>query len=149
EPDRAVGADDDVVRAVQLLALEVRGQDGDGAVRLPASDAARLCLADEQAPALVAGQPVCHLARAAPLAHAAGVVVGADHVAGDVAEQEVAASRLRPDRPLGEVEAAREALQLRVRIDELHEPLVADLDRHTRRKFGRTTSSTCSKNTST
>ena len=58
EPDRPVGSDDDIIGAVETLALEMAGQGCDGAVMLDAADAAALMLARYKAPLAVHRVPV-------------------------------------------------------------------------------------------
>src|SRR5262249_60356702 len=72
EVDPAVGRADDVVRAVELLAVVVGGYRRDAPVRLGAGDLARGVLAGEKAALAVPGEPVGLVARLAKGGDAVG-----------------------------------------------------------------------------
>ena len=125
EVDRAVGVDDDVVRAVQLLALVVRREHLAAAPRpvgVEPDDAGRGVLAHDQAPVRVERHPVALVARLRDLADAALLVPAPASVAGHVRKEEEAAARV-PDRSLGEGEAGAQLLYLDIGIDEVVEPV--------------------------
>ena len=120
EVDRAVRADADVVRAVELLALVVVGEQS--RARRPAARAqrARDVLADEQVEVVRrrSSRCTCTTGRiTSTTAPSDGVYLPPD-VAGHVGEEQVVLRRV-PDRPLGEGEARREALDLGALLDEL------------------------------
>ena len=117
EPDGAVGAHADVVRAVELLALEVRGEDLAAAVRRKAHEARRRVLADDEVQVRVVGHAVALVRGAHDLAHPARLVPPPAHVAGHVGEQQVVLGGV-PERPLGEDEARADLPDRCVGIDE-------------------------------
>ena len=128
EVDRAVRADDDVVGAVQLLALVVRRQHLAPAarpIRVDADDARGRVLAHDQAPVGAERHPVALVARARDDADAALLVPAPPRVGRHVGEEQEAV-RI-PDRALGEGEAAAELLDLDVLVDELGELLGSDV----------------------
>src|SRR4051794_31656401 len=131
EVDRAVALYDDVVGAVELLALEVRRQHlaaGAAAVRVHADDRARDVLADDEAPVEVERHPVALVRRAGDLAHPALLVPPATRVAGHVAEEQIALGV--PERTLREREPGAELLELRPLVDQLEDGVGLDLQRH-------------------
>src|SRR5207302_4750554 len=83
EVDSAVAPGDDVVRAIQLLALPVRGDRRDPAVVVGARNSARHVLAGNEPALRVIRQPVRLAARPTPDADTAGVPA-ADDVTGNV-----------------------------------------------------------------
>src|SRR5436305_8399074 len=87
EDDRAVGCDHDVVGAVELLALPVRGEHRPGAVGLDAHQAARRVLADQQAALEIPGQAVALVRGVRHDLDATGCGPAAARVAGHVREQ--------------------------------------------------------------
>ncbi len=127
EEDRAARVDADVVRAVELLALELLGDDLARPVRALANQRARDVLADEQVQVGVVGHPVALVREVPDLDDRAVRRVLAPHVAGHVREQEVVLRRM-PDRPLGEGEAGRELLDLRAFLHELVDRIRLRLD---------------------
>ncbi len=138
EDDRAVRGDDDVVGAVELLALPVRGEHRARAVGLDADQAARRVLADQQAPLEVVAQAVALVGRVRDHLDAAGGRPAPARVAGHVREQQRAAVAVRPQRALGEGEARADALELGVRLDQVeHRGRVDFDDAHMRASFGR------------
>ena len=124
-----VGVDADVVRAVQLLALEVRSarisRDAVGAL---AHERARHVLADEQVEVgvVASSRCTCSTGSSTSTTVPSGVYL-APHVARHVGEEEVLLARV-PDRPLREREAGRELLDLRAFLDELVDRVRLRLD---------------------
>src|SRR4051812_9737507 len=131
EVDRAVAFDDDVVGAVELLALEVRRQHLAARPRpvgVHPHDRARDVLADDEPAVEVERHAVALVGRAGDLAHAALLVPAAAGVAGHVAEEQEA---LRvPERTLGEREPRAELLELGPLVDQLEDGVGLDLQRH-------------------
>ena len=117
EIDRAVRAHADIVRAVELLALEVRREDFAAAIVL-ANEARGRVLADDQAETGVVGHAVALVGRLHHLAHAAALVVAAAHVGGHVGEQQKLIARM-PDRAFGEGESAGQPFDRRFEIDQV------------------------------
>jgi hypothetical protein len=110
--------DADVVRAVELLALELLSDDLARPVRALANERARHVLTDQQVQVRVVGHPVALVREVADLDHLAVRGVLAPDVAGHVREQEIVLRRM-PDRPFGKREAGRDLLDLRAFVDEL------------------------------
>src|SRR6476659_8924923 len=120
EPERPVGLHADVVRAVQLLALVVRGQHlaaGALAVRVHADERAGRVLANDQPAVRVEGHPVALVTRARDDLDATLLVPAPPGVGGHVGEEQELPLRV-PDRPLREGEAGAELLDLDVLVDE-------------------------------
>ena len=110
EPDRAVGGDHRVVRRVELLAVELVGDDRDRAVEFGPGDPPAAMLAGDQASFPIDGVAVRVHRRLAVDADVTVVLRKAhDAVVGNVAEQHVAAGR-EVDRSLGPAEAGGDAL---------------------------------------
>ncbi len=86
EDDRPVACDDHVVRAVELLALPVRGERLARAVGPLADDRARDVFAHDQVAVVVERHPVAFVARVAQHRDALGGVPAAALVAGHIAE---------------------------------------------------------------
>src|SRR4051794_23975509 len=128
EDDRAVRGDDDIVGAVELLALPVRGDHGARAVGLDADQAARGVLADQQAALEIPAQPVALVGRVRDNLHAARGRPAPAGVARHVGEQERASVAVRPQRPLGERESGPDALELRIRRHKLEQSGRVDFD---------------------
>src|SRR5262249_18312059 len=123
EPDRAVPLDADVVRAVQLLSLVMRGEHLAAtacAVRVDADERARRMLADDQAAVRIQGHPVALVARTGNDFDAALPVPPPAGVGRHVREEQELPFGV-PDRPLREGEAAAELLDLDVLVDKLPE----------------------------
>jgi hypothetical protein len=118
EVDRAVRADADVVRAVQVLALEVEGERLPDAVGPLAHERARDVLADEQVVVGVERHAVALEGRPADLRHLTVERHLAPNVARHVGEVENLVPGV-PDRPLREGEAGGELLDRRAFLDEL------------------------------
>src|SRR6266511_888731 len=132
EVDRAVVRDDHVVRAVQLLALVVGGDDfpaAPRAVRIDAHERAGRVLAHKQLTVGVEGHPVALVAGPHHLLDAVLLIPAPPDVAGHVAEEQEP-SLLVPDRSLGEGEARRQLLDLRLLVDELEELLRLEINGH-------------------
>ena len=117
EVDGAVGAHAHVVRAVELLALEVRGQDLALSPRAQAHQARGGVLADDEVQLRVVGHAVALVGGAHHLAHASRLVPPPAHVARHVGEQQVVLGRV-PDRSFGELEARADLPHRRVGVDE-------------------------------
>src|SRR5439155_11576832 len=109
EIDRPVGAQHDVVGAVELLALPVGGQHAAVAGRGLHDQLAGGMLADIEVAAGVIGHAVALVARIAHLDDAAGLAPAAADVARHVAEIEALLAGV-PDRAFGELEPGAEAL---------------------------------------
>ncbi|HEY9412122.1 MAG TPA: hypothetical protein VIP77_21265 [Jiangellaceae bacterium] len=122
-----VGVLDDVVGAVQALAVVALGQHGGAAVMLdPGHPALALLAADEPAQP-IDGVPVGVSGGLAPHAdRTRGLVPAQDAVVRDVAEQEVAAGR-EVGGPLGPAAAGEQALHPLVAVAR-PEPLVDHLE---------------------
>ena len=130
---------DDVVGAVEALALVAVGQRDPGAVGLDPRQAAVAVLAQHDAALEIEGQPV----RAAL---PAGLELGQEHrveeharavrlrppvdgVGGDVAEQQVAVARIPdPHRPLDELEPVGDPLDRGIGRHQIVEPRIEPLD---------------------
>src|SRR5262245_27838902 len=132
EIDPAVALHHDVVGAVQLLALVVRGQHGDGAVMLRPRHPAGGMLASEHPAAAVIGVAVRLVGRLAERLDAARCAPAAQMVAGDIAEGEVLLARM-PDRPFGENEARTQSLKRGVVANGLTKAVVMDFHSHAAR----------------
>src|SRR6266851_7867732 len=128
EDDRAVPRDEHIVRAVQILALPVRGERLAGAIRLLPHDGARDVLADDQVAVVVERHAVALVARVAQHRNALGRVPAAALVARHVAEMERPVGH--PDRAFGEGEPGRDLLDLGVLVDELAQLLGMQGDGH-------------------
>ena len=128
EDDRPVARDDDVVRAVQLLALPVRGERLARSVRLLADDRARDVLADDEVAVVVERHAVALVARVSQHRDSLVGMPAAALVAGHVAEVERPVGH--PDRALGEGEPCRDLLDLGVLVDEVVQLLGMHHDRH-------------------
>ena len=119
EIDRPAGADADVVRAVQLAALEMRCQHLAPPVRALAHQGRRGMLADDQVELRVVGHAVALVGRPHDLAHPVGVPAPA-HVARHVGEQEKVLARV-PDRAFGELETGAELADRGILVDQVVE----------------------------
>src|SRR5215207_10627607 len=127
EPDRALRLHDDVVWAVEALALEAVGDDGDAPVMLRARDAPVAVLAGDE-PALpvddVAVGITCGITEHAGLP--GGLVPSQHAVVRDIAPDEIAMRR-EVSRSLGPAAALVELFDLRCDLDEVAEAVVEDL----------------------
>ena len=117
EIDRAVRMHADVVRAVELLVLEMRGDHLAPAVGALADQGRGGVLADDQVELGVVGHAVAFVRRTLDLDDAALGVPAPPHVARHVREQQIVMDRM-PDRPLGEVEAGADLADRRVGVDQ-------------------------------
>src|SRR5271166_5470287 len=120
EIDRTVGAHADVVRAVELLALETGCQDLPPAIRLLAHERRRRVLADDEVEVGVVGHAVALVGGSADFRDAARRVPSPPDVARHVGEQQIALERM-PDGALGELEPGRDPLDRRVEVDQVRE----------------------------
>src|SRR6202011_228083 len=119
--------DDDIVRRIELLAVVVVDEHGDGAVMLGARDAPRIVLAADKPAFAVARVAVAVIRRRAEDADMAVLLEPAHHaVVGNVAPQQKAAVA-HIDRTLGPAEAGGDALD-RAIADLVLEALVERLD---------------------
>ncbi len=108
EVDAPVGAADDVVRAVEALALPAVHQDLAAAIARPARHPTVAALADDQPPLQVKRRAV---ALAGVVAYQLGRLAGRQPVQRALADVDESVEALRvPQRPLGEAEAGGEAL---------------------------------------
>ena len=129
EDDRAVARDDHVVRAVQLLALPVRGERLARAVAVDSRTTELVtCSQTMQVAVVVERHPVALVARVAQHGDALVGMPAAALVAGHVAEVERPVGH--PDRALGEREPCRDLLDLGVLVDELAQLVGMHGDRH-------------------
>src|SRR5262245_26699125 len=125
EIDSAVRRADDVVRAVELLALVVSGKRDAAAVGFCASDLARRVLAGQEAPLPIPGEAVRHAARLAIRGDAVAGRPAAKVIARHVAPEQVLLPWM-PQRALGEEAARRDALEVNAGPDDLFEARVPD-----------------------
>src|SRR6185295_10748069 len=116
EVDCAVALDDYVVGAVELLAGEVAGEDGDRAVRLGARQTARGMLARDQAALKIPREAVRLVAGVAKRGDAVLGAPSAQMVAWHIAKQQVAVAPM-PQRPFREDAARRQSFELDRRAD--------------------------------
>ena len=131
EVDGTARVDADVVRAVELAALEVRGEDLAAAVAALADQRGGRVLAHDEVEVGIVGQAVALVRRPPDLAHAAPGIPAPADVARHVGEQEVVLQRV-PDRPFGELEAGADLADRRELVDQ-----VAELRPHHRVRHGR------------
>ena len=117
EIDRAARMHADVVRAVEFLVLEVRGEHVAAAVGALADQRRGGVLADDQIEVGVIGHAVAFVRRALDLDDAARGVPATANVGGHVRKQQIVIDRM-PDRPLGEGEAGAELADRRIGIDQ-------------------------------
>ncbi len=111
EPDRAIRLDHQVVRRVQLLALEAVGQHGDRAVMLGARHTASAMLAGDEPAFVIGGVAIGVVARLAKYRHrAVGLVEPHQPVVRNVRPDKIAAGR-KVRRPLGPAHAGMELVQ--------------------------------------
>src|SRR5689334_11819397 len=104
EIDRAARMDADVVRAVELLILEMRGDHLAPAVG-PLTDQGRGgMLANDQVEFGIIGHAVAFVGRALDLGDAAPGIPSPAYITGHVRKQQIVMHRM-PDRPFGEIEA--------------------------------------------
>src|SRR5438445_75513 len=110
EVDGAVRRAHDVVGAIQLLAVPVRGDRLRGSVGEGHRHLARGVLAGEQAPPTVPGEPVRFRARLSKRRDAVGRRPPAQMITGHVAPEQEAPARM-PERSFGEEAAAGDLLE--------------------------------------
>ena len=120
EIDRTVGADADVVRAVEFLAVEMGRENFAPPVWPFAHQRGRRMLADDQVEIGVVGHAVAFVGRPPHFRNASCGVPAAAHVGRHVREQKVVVDRM-PDRTLGEGEPGSDLTDRRVRIDQFLE----------------------------
>ena len=129
EPNGAVGMDGEVVGGVEMLALKIVHEDGDGAVVLGARKAAGIVFASEEAALAVAVVAVAVVGGIAERCDFAGVSVPAeDAIVGNVAPQKIVAVA-EPDRAFGPARAGVEAFDGSVALNIFCEARVDDFDR--------------------
>ena len=120
EVDRTAGMDTDVVRAVELLILEMRGEHLAAPVGPFANERGRGMLADDEVQLRVVGHAVAFVGRTPDLDDAASGVPAPAHVGGHVGKQQIVIHRM-PDRSLGELEARPRLADRRVGVDQVFE----------------------------
>jgi hypothetical protein len=125
EPDRAIRLHHNVIGTGEPLALETVGEQGDGAIIFGAGEVLRVVLAGDQPPLAVTRVAIGVVRLLTKHADTGvGFVPPQDAVAGDVAEQQIAAVA-EPHRALGETEAGGDPLDRRVAE---HQPLEARIE---------------------
>src|SRR4029453_9797101 len=128
EPDAAVGLDDDVVRAVEALAVEFVRERDDGAVDLRARDAPVAVLAGDEAALTVDGVAVGIPRGLAEDGNRAVAGVEPQHpIVGDVGPDEILAGR-EIGRPFGPAAAGVELGDFGVSHEQAPEALVEYLE---------------------
>jgi len=110
----------DIVRAVEFLVVEVRGEHVAAAIGALADQRRRGMLADDQVKVGVIGHAIAFVRRTPDLDDAARCVPATANVAGHVRKQQIMIDRM-PDRPLGEGEAAAELADRRIGVDQFLE----------------------------
>ena len=121
EPDRAIRPDDDVVRAVQALAVIAVGDDRDAAVVLGADHAPAAVLAADEPSLAIDGVAVGVAGRLAEDADRAAALVEPHHaVVGNVGEDEIAPAG-EVCRPLGPASAGPQPLDVRRAVEAVAE----------------------------
>ena len=143
EPDRAIGALDEVVGTVKSLPVVAVGQHCDRPIVFGSSDTAMTLLTAHQAPLPIDGVAVGVTGRCAELADRAGQLVESQHpVVRDVAEQQIAA-RWEVRRPLRPATARVQTCDPLVPLAPA-KPLVYDLEpRPDPIRHGHTLSAAC------
>ena len=140
EPDRTVGCDDDVVRAVEPHAVEPVGEHGPCAVVLEAHDGTGAVLAGDHSALAVQGVSVAEVRRLVGDRHPTGRDVESHPaVAPDVApEQRV--GRRQVDGALGPGATVGQVMEQRLGVEQALEPRVQQVvDRRGRRTRGHAT----------
>src|SRR6478735_6358543 len=120
EVDRAAGIDADVIRAVEFLVLEVRGDHLAPPVGPFANERGGRMLADDQVQLRVVGHAVAFVGWTPGLDDAALAVPAPAHVGGHVGRQQILVDGM-PDRSLREVEARPDLADRRIGIDQFFE----------------------------
>src|SRR5678816_3084152 len=129
EVDTAVGRADDVVRAIELLALVVRREGRDAPAGLGAGHLARRVLAREQASLRIPREPVGLVARLPEGRDAVALGPAPEMIPGHITPQEVMLPGM-PERTLREEAARGDPLELDAGTDHAGEARVADRDAH-------------------
>src|SRR4030095_2726345 len=111
EVDTAVGCADDVVRAIELLALVVCRDRRDAPVGLGAGHLARRVLAREQASLAVPREPIGLVARLPEGGDAVALGPAPEMIAGHITPEQIVLPRM-PERTLREQEVRRDPLEL-------------------------------------
>jgi hypothetical protein len=131
EIDRPIALHHHVIRAVELLPIEVAGEHGEGAAGFGAGHAAGRVFARDEPPLAVVGEAVGHMARPAEGRDALFPAPPADVVAGDIGEQEESLVGV-PERAFRKEKARPDLLELDVGAGHGGEAPVANLDVHGR-----------------
>src|SRR5262249_2352764 len=127
EVDAAVRRADDVVGAVELLAVPVRGEGLRRAVVQGRRDLAGSVLAGEQAALAIPGEPARLAARLAKRRHAVGRRPAAQVITRHVTPEQVALARV-PERSFSEETAPGDLLERDVGADDRGQARVANLE---------------------
>src|SRR5258708_2237330 len=120
EVDRTAGMDADVVRAVELLIVEMRGEHLAAPVRPFANERGRGMLADDEIQLRIVGHAVAFVRRAFDLDDTTPGVPAPAHVAGHVGKQQILIHRM-PDRSFRELEAGPRLTNRGIGIDQVFE----------------------------
>src|SRR5262249_4818039 len=120
EIDRAARMHADIIRAVQLLVLEMRGQHVTPAVRAFADKGRGRVLADDQVQLGIVGHAVALVRGTPDLDDATARIPAPSYIARHVGEQQELVDRM-PDRSLREIETGADLADRRVRIDQAFE----------------------------
>ena len=107
----------DIVRAVELLIFEMRGDHLAPSVGPLADQRRGGVLADDEIELGVVGHAVAFVRRTLDLDDAALGIPSPPHIAGHVREQQIVMDRM-PDRPLREVETGADLADRRVGVDQ-------------------------------
>ena len=117
EIDRAARMHADIVRAVELLIFEMRGDHLAPSVGPLADQGRGGVLADDQIELGVIGHAVAFVRRTLDLDDAALGIPSPAHIAGHIRKQQIVMDRM-PDRPLREVKTGADLADRRVRVDQ-------------------------------
>jgi hypothetical protein len=112
--------DADVVRAVELLVVEMRGEHLAPSVRPFADERGGGMLADDEVQLRVIGHAVAFVRRTLDLDDAAPRIPAPAHVGGHVGKQEIVIHRM-PDRPFREVKTCPDLADRCIGIDQIFE----------------------------
>src|SRR5262245_18805138 len=127
--DRAVGAHDDIVRAVELLALVARSDGDEGAVLLHPPDRARRPARDDEAALAVEGHAVGMIRRMDQRFLADPRFPLPDGVADDVGPQEALLAAI-PNWSFAEIEPVRDGVERRIGAHDSFEARRREIDVH-------------------